>query len=188
MKKPERKAASYLIVFLLILYIFFGCKSTQTSVSTDENLESKSTKFDSINISLKVKETESSETKQGFKIPDMQTGIKNCDSLCDIAVNNALSSINLEQNNGKNQLKLYYDKLQKTLFLYNKLKGSKDSIAINSKVNKQYYHVNHRKTITITKTTNILTQEQMVNLWTGRIFWVGLLAFGIYRLRKIVIG
>lgn len=188
MKKIELKAWGYWMIFLIILLIGFGCKSTQTSTSTDEKEEIKSEKSDSTNIDTKVNVTEESETKQGFKIPDIKTGFKNCDSLCDIAVENALSMINTEQNNGKNQLKLYYDKLQKTLFLYNKLKESKDSISSKVKINKQYYYIKQKKIITITKTTNILTQEQLINLWIGRISWLVFFAFVTYKIKKKLLG
>ncbi|MFN4026430.1 MAG: hypothetical protein ACK4IZ_03190 [Flavobacterium sp.] len=92
-----------------------------------------------------------------------------------------LSGINNRFKNGENELKIYYDKYNRILRLYNKIKGSKDSTNLKFKIQKQYYNITKKKTITITK--NELTQEQKFNVWVGRLFWLFLTIFIIYKLK-----
>ena len=177
MCNSEKKAWLFWAVFLLVL-LAFGCKSTK-DVSNETQINTSKFTLDSTIVNSKI--TEPSLFEFNYKIPTVSSGNKDCDSICKSQMDELLSGINNRFKNGENELKIYYDKYNRILRLYNKIKGSKDTSNLKFKIQKQYYNITKKKTITITK--NELTQEQKFNVWVGRLFWLFLTIFIIYKLK-----
>lgn len=178
MCNSEKKAWLFWAVFLLVLMLAFGCKSTK-DVSNETQINTSKFTLDSTIVNSKI--TEPSLFEFNYKIPTVSSGNKDCDSICKSQMDELLSGINNRFKNGENELKIYYDKYNRILRLYNKIKGSKDTSNLKFKIQKQYYNITKKKTITITK--NELTQEQKFNVWVGRLFWLFLTIFIIYKLK-----
>lgn len=178
MCKSEKKAWLFWAIFLSVLMLTLGCKSTK-DVSQNTEVNDYQFKLDSSIVNTKITNPVLFEFE--YKIPSISSGKAECDSICKKQLDEILSSINNRFKNGENELKISYDKYNRILKLYNKIKGSKDSINYRIKVEKKYYKI--KKTVTIRITTNKLTNEQTFNLWVGRIFWLLLAAFIIYKIK-----
>lgn len=169
--------------FLLILFLITSasCGSvaknkdakeidTQSSIATSDSTKTKIVIREALNDSLKV------------KIGEIRTAKPECDSVCQVKIDEILSQIDSKKSSSKSELGFLYDKYKKTLIAYGKIQQSYDSIHSSSKV-KNY---KLKKTLTITKTLEKkLSKEEKINLWTGRIFWVILILFLGYRISKI---
>ena len=70
------------------------------------------------------------------------------------------------------------------LVAYTNLKGTNDSIIKTNHGKNEYYSITKTKTIPV----NILTREQKFNVWTGRLFWVALLTFSVFKIRNKILG
>lgn len=165
------------ILFLLACETLISCKSKKQSESIQE-----STVENNFTAVKDVKQINGAVNDSLFvQIGFLKTALKQCDSVCNEALQNELAKINSRKKSGNNETGFYYDKYRNLLVAYSKLEATvnhrKDSI-----VNK-YYAVK-----TIRKETHTVpadfTKEQSFNLWTGRFFWIGLLVYGGYRIRN----
>lgn len=112
---------------------------------------------------------------------NIKTAKKECDSVCQEAVDRAMENVNNKKTSGGNNFGVYYDKYKKMLTAYANLEETiserKDSI-----------HTEY-KAITIEVLKPVLvpaefSKEQKFNLWVGRLFWVGVLIGIGLRIRK----
>lgn len=184
MKSYELKSLGYWFAFLLLLLFMVSCKSKQSSI--DQSESKKDYKFVADSKLIDVKITQPIDNNFSFQMPKVATSKPECDSICQQKLEEYLSTINIQQKNGKNELKLYYDKLNHTLYLNTKMAKTIDSLSKQKHFVNQYFDI--RKTKTITITTNVLNKEQKINLWTGRLFWVAFLVWGAFKIRSKVLG
>lgn len=176
MKTLENKCWALWIAFLLFL-LFTSCKSQKP---IESNTDQKDFRFQFDSSVVKVIKTPGSNDSLFVNVPAVKTSIPKCDSICQVKIDEILKGINSKKTNGKNSSGFYYDSYKKMLVAYNNLKGSTDSIIKTAKGKKEYFEIRKTKTITI----NILTKEQLFNLWTGRLFWVALAVWVVFKIRK----
>lgn len=181
MKKIELKYTFIWFLFLIVMLSMTSCGSAK--LPTTNTIEKNNTvQNDSVNTSTNVTIRPEVEIDIKKEVPEIKTGEKKCDSICNDKVEKLLNSYNQKVKQGKSELSIQYDKNKKLLTLYGKLQSSYDSIVKTSSSKKKIYYIT--KTITITKTTNELTKEQKFNVWVGRCFWLLLLIFIIYKIKK----
>lgn len=177
MKKALAYWFTLLAILLLSSQLLVSCKSKQIINQVEKHDSISATKevihFSSqLNKSLGIKDTFK------FSLPKITTGatkITDCDSLCNQKIKEALQNVKTSKQSGVNGYNLYYDKysdqLVITTHLGETISSQKDSIAtLNQKL-----AIKNEKTIEI-PVIQPLTKEQTFNLWTGRLFWVLLVA------------
>ncbi|WNM19285.1 hypothetical protein [Flavobacterium capsici] len=175
----------FLIVWFLFLAILlvFSCGPKKTVVET-KNTTTNTTNSSNDTTTTKVTKRPELELQVDKPIPDIKTGVsKNCDSICNQEKEKIFESLNGKLKQGKNEISFYYNKYTKTLTAYSKLQEAYDSIVIS----KSKKDVSTKTTIETIKPVLIekpLTQEQKFNLWVGRLFWLFLLIFIIWKIKK----
>lgn len=186
MKKLELKYWAIWFLFLLILVGMTSCGSTRQTPqpTTVENNNTVDNTIKSDTLETKIVERPGLEIENTKPIPEIKTGNKNCDSICNAEKDKIFESLNSKVKAGKNELGFVYNKLDKTLTAYGKLQASFDSVTKQKKSFIRYITITKEKTITITKEKQ-LSKEQKFNLWTGRIFWVLLFLFLGWRFSRI---
>lgn len=184
--KPDKNNS--LITFWLILLVAaiailsVSCKSTQTISEVN-----KETIKDSIRENINVKEQKeiSKEINDSIvkSIPEIKTGSKDCDSICNIRVNEMLKQFEFYKRSGDNSYQILFDENKRLLIINANMKAQlsqkKDSIS-----NKSNFKDNSKEKI-IEVPVNILTKEQKINVWTGRSFWVLFLIWIAYRIFRM---
>lgn len=176
MKTLENRCLALWFAFL-ILILFVSCKSQQL---LENKTNQKHYKFQFDSSLVKITNTPDSNESLFVSVPAVKTVKPECDSVCQAKIDEILKGISSKKINGKNNSGFYYDSYNKMLVAYSNLKGSTDSIIKNKKGKDEYFEIKKTNTITV----NVLTKEQKFNLWTGRIFWIGFLAWGIIKLRN----
>ncbi len=181
MKNQRLKFALIWFGFLLILLLMSSCKSKQV---VENSSVQKHYKFEFDSSLVKVTRTLGTIDSLFYFVPRIKLIKPECDSICQEKIDEILSNMNSKKVNGNNSSGFYYDKYKKMLVAYSNLKGSTDSI-INSKKGSMDYRYIKIKT---TEYRNVLTKEQKINVWTGRIFWLAFFVFILYKLRSRLIN
>lgn len=177
------KTTIKIFTLLAIIFFFGSCGSVKSLPKTDVSEKNQTKVITNDSTEVKVVEKPGAEMEIEKEIPEIKTGDKKCDSICNAQKDDILKSLNQKIKSGKNQLSITYDKYKKTFKAYSKLQSSYDSIVKTKSTKKEYFNIT--KTITITKTyEKKFSQEQKINLWTGRIFWVLLVLFLGFKLSK----
>ena len=176
MKNLESKCLAWWFVFLLVL-LLCSCKSQKP---IENKTDQKHFKFQFDSSVVKVIQTPDSNDSLFVSIPSIKLAKPECDSICQAKIDEILKGINTKKTNGKNASGFYYDKYKNIIVAFNNLKGSTDSIIKNKKSNKEYFEITKTKTLIV----NILTKEQLINLWIGRLFWVAFLVWGVLKIRN----
>ena len=138
-----KKAFIFWFVFLALLvissYILTSCHSTKP-ISDIEKHDSISKSSSVIRFTNTLDRTLAIKDDFRFTFQKITTGatkVKDCDSLCNERVKEALESINTSKSSGNNSYKLYYDKFNNQLVLTTSLgetvSKQKDSIAFLQK-------------------------------------------------------
>jgi hypothetical protein len=165
------------IFLILALSIISSCATRQPIEKKEQVQDYKSEKELS---SLNVVKTEPIEQYISIGVGAVKTSKSECDSVCQVELNNLYEKFYSSQKSGKNEVKFYYDKYKKTLNAYVKIQGQTDSITKLKNTTKEYYNI----TKTITIKTNFLTKEQTINLWIGRLFWLLLLVIIVLKIKE----
>lgn len=181
MKLKELNKPGMFILYLLIVVFLFGCKSQQP---IENKTDTKDYKFVFDSSLVKVIKTPDSNESLFVSIPLIRLAKPECDSICQAKIDEILKGINTNKTNGENKSGFYYDPYKKLLVAYNNLKGSTDSIVKSKKGSDHYFNITKTETIPV----NILTREQKFNIWTGRLFWIILFIYGLFKLRKKILA
>jgi hypothetical protein len=138
-----KKAFIFWLCFFGILvissYILTSCRSKKP-ISEIEKHDSISQSSSVIRFANTLDRSLAIKDDFRFTFPTITTGVtklKDCDSLCNQRVKEALASVNTSKSSGNNSYKLYYDKFNNQLVLNTSLgetvSKQKDSIAILQK-------------------------------------------------------
>lgn len=182
MKNPKAFSLIIWFVFLTVIAVCTSCKSVQTPVVETLKTVEKNNLTDTTKILVNRNKAIVDSLK--IVIGKYKTAKPDCDSITNAAITDVLSRINSNKSSGDNRLGFYYDKLNQTLVAYGQIAETLESIKSSKSVQKEYYNINHTKPIIVEAQ---FTKEQTFNLWVGRIFWLGLIAFVIWRLKSAVV-
>ena len=120
-------------------------------------------------------------------IGDLNTGKRECDSLCKIEIERLLSQLNSYKQSGNNSSQIKYDKTTKSISVITNI-GETTNKKTNTNTIKTID--NNKSTVKPIIVDKPFTKEQKFNLWTGRIFWLLLicgLSFTFYnRIKNLV--
>lgn len=137
MKKALAYFFSMLMILLLTSVLMVSCKSKIITETKSEKVVN----HDSINISKLSIRNQAINDSLKILIGQIYTGRKECDSVCQIAVNQLLSQLNSKKTSGSNSVDVNYNPKDKSLNVNTKVGETKsDSI-------KLYYYINTTKTI-----------------------------------------
>lgn len=159
-------------VAILAVLTMVSCKSSKVTNEVHKEIVK-----DSIRENINVKEQKeiSKEINDSIvkPIPEIKTGDKNCDSICNLRVNEMLKQIEFYKRSGDNNYKIVYDENKRllTIVAYMKAQLSQKKDSIFEKVVYKDKFIYKTKEVPV----NILTKEQKFNVWTGRSFWILLL-------------
>lgn len=157
-----------MLLFFALLTI--GCKTilpvaeTKTIENTKTIVVNDSTK--TIDKSLAIKDS------LNIIIGELNTGKRECDSLCKIEIERLLSQLNSYKQSGNNSCQIKYDKTTKSISVVTNI-GETTNEKTNTKSIKTID--NNKSTVKPIIVEKPFTKEQKFNIWTGRIFWLMLI-------------
>ena len=117
---------SMLMILLFASVLLVSCKSKQPL--TDKTVE-KTVNHDSIIQSRVITRNEAINDSLKIIIGQVRTEKKECDSVCQIAIDRALSQLNTKKTSGSNSYDVFYDPNKKTLNVNSRIGATKsDSV------------------------------------------------------------
>lgn len=134
---------------------------------------------DSSSYTSKEKETvnQAIKDKIALQVPDVNTGNKDCDSLCAADRAAWLRNVNIEKQSGDNRYKLLYNEHTKLLELYIELQETKSQVKEIFKdryiTKKEYY-----------KVTTTVTQTPKFMKWSAYFGWAAALVLILLTVKK----
>lgn len=182
----------FLIAMLLMSLFFAYASCGRKNLSSTEIKKDSSTVKDVEKIILKEKLARSLAINDSFfkNIPKVKTGatkLQDCDSLCDLKLNEILKGINTKKISGNNNYNLYWDEVKRNVVLAVKIDETisqyKDSISIKDK--RIHELESSTKTIEI-PVEKPLTKLQIFFLYSGYLLWIVLIAFFGWKIYKIL--
>jgi len=177
------------LVFYTVFILFFvllGCKTKQQppivikETNTIENsdfarVKSELNRSKAINDSLKM------------YIGNIRTAKPECDSVCQEALERQLENFNNLKTSGDNSFGVYYDKYRKMLVAHANLKETvseyRDSI---SRIKERKSEVQEIPVPAPYPVPAEFSREQKFSLYSGRIFWIIIIVWGVSQIRKII--
>lgn len=171
---------SFVALMGIISFFSLGCKSKkpllETSTTIIDNSELTKVK-DELRISKAINDS------LNLYLGNIRTSKPECDSVCQEAVDRHMAGINSRKQSGGNEAGFYYDKYRKILTAYSKLEETvsqrRDSIIIKDKL----VYKDRKVEIPV---PSEFSKEQKFNLWTGRLFWAGIIIYLLFRARKLI--
>lgn len=176
---------------VLLAALFFASCGKKNLVSTEVKKDS-STVVDVEKIILKEKLDRSLAINDSFfkNIPQVKTGatnVKDCDSLCNVKISQALRDLNTKKSSGNNSYSLYWDEVKRNVVLAVKIDETvsqyKDSISIKDK--RIHELESSIKTIEI-PVEKPFTKLQILFLKSGQLLWIMLFAYFGWKIYKIL--
>lgn len=137
-----------MLLILLIASIFLSsCKSKKPTIKQDTNVKD-SSRYEL--VTDHKKEINKAVADSIAKLlPLIQTGVKDCDSICNEKCNELLEQANFYKKSGENNYKLHFDKEKRLLSFVANLEATISEL--KSKKETKERHFVKVKTITITK-------------------------------------
>ena len=114
MKKALAYFFSMLIILLFASLFLVSCKSKKPLV---EKTEIKTLNYDSIIQSRIITKNKAINDSLVIAIGKIKTDKKECDSICQVAINRVLSQLNVKKTSGDNSFGVFYDPTRNTLNL-----------------------------------------------------------------------
>ncbi|WP_163398143.1 hypothetical protein [Flavobacterium fluviatile] len=161
------------LILIIVLILLVSCKSKQP---IKEVYKEKEINYDSI---FHAKNTEINKAiidSLTIALGKVQTGRKDCDSVCQIALDNVLARLNIKKQSGDNSYDIRYDAATNTLYINNKIGAT----ANKSKI--EYRNVGTIKTIYSHRDIPV---EIPLKKWQITLMLIGAASIG-YILIKIV--
>lgn len=128
MKNHQILNVYYFAVVVFVALLIFGCKTKYIKDSTVTNSE----KVDTLQYYRIIERNNAINDSLKIVIGNISTGRKECDSVCQIAIDNLLSQLNTKKTSGSNSSSVAYDKAKKELNV-NTSVGETESDSINYK-------------------------------------------------------
>ena len=177
MKKSLFFWFSFLWVLLMFSLILTGCRST-IPINNIDKKDSIVSNTKKVNFTNTIDRSKAINDNFNFQVPTITTGavkLRDCDSLCNQRLKDALASINISKNSGDNGYSIFFDKyknqLQINTHLGETIKQLKDSISTTNNNSK----ISNKQTIDI-PVTKPLTKLQKFLITSGVILWILLIA------------
>lgn len=146
MKKALTLWLSFLLVLLITSFFLVSCKSTKTINDFKKELK-KETSVENNKTTEKTEISEAITENIQKPVAPVNTGNKECDSLCDAQVDALLQQLDFYKQSGTSTFKMYYDRENRLLninaSLEERISRLKDSV--------QTKYFNVTKTVTKTK-------------------------------------
>jgi len=185
MKNRLIRAVIFYTVFVLFFFLL-GCKSKQQKpIVIKETVTVENSDFARVKSELNRSKAINDSLK--MYIGNIRTARPECDSVCQEALERQLSNFNNQKISGDNSFGIYYDKYKKMLVAHANLKETvseyKDSISKISKFRSQLLEIPVPAPYPVPAD---LSREQEWNIWTGRIFWILAIVYGVSKIRKII--
>jgi hypothetical protein len=168
-----RKYLALNLIAIFALVLMASCKSKQP---LKEITETKETNFESIFLSKKLERNLAIIDSLKIKIGAVKTEKKECDSVCQIAIDRLLSQLNTSKKSGNNSYDMSYNEKDKSLNFNSKIGETKNS----SKTEYRYFMIT--KTITLSKDIPV---NKPLAKWQIILMLIGAAAIG-YILIKII--
>lgn len=138
-----KKAIAYFLTLLIMLLFssvfLISCKSKQPPLQ--EVFSEKTVNHDSISLVKEITKTKEINDSLKMIIGQIKTEKKECDSVCQIAIDRLLSQLNTKKTSGDNVADVWYDPKDKSLNINTKVGETK------SENTHFYYKVTNAKTI-----------------------------------------
>lgn len=187
-KRMKNKLTRALLFYtvLILFFVLLGCKTKQQlpvvirETTTIENsdfarVKSELNRSKAINDSLKM------------YIGNIRTAKPECDSVCQDALERQLENFNNLKTSGDNSFGIYYDKYRKILVAHANLKETvseyRDSI---SRIKERKSEIKEVPVPAPYPVPAEFSREQKLSLYSGRIFWIIIIVWGVAKLRKII--
>ncbi|WP_157499519.1 hypothetical protein [Flavobacterium commune] len=162
-----------LFAILILLLMLFSCKTTQP---INEVKETTIVNHDSINLVKFTIRNQAIVDSLKIIIGSIKTEKKECDSVCQIAIDKLLSQLNTSKKSGANSYNVNYNSKDKSLNFNSKIG------ATENKIYKVYYRIT--KTVTLYKTKEIPVDKPLPK-WQIILMQIGAVTIG-YLLLKFI--
>ncbi|MEE1899593.1 hypothetical protein V1389_14685 [Flavobacterium rakeshii] len=111
-------------IYLILLLILWGCNSHKTLLQKEVAIKNDSL----ILVSDSTTEINREITdKTTILFPEINTGISDCDSVCNLERDKALALLNRQIQSGNNEYSLLYDKYNKLITLQTQIGSTRDT-------------------------------------------------------------
>lgn len=165
---------SFLIVFLFASLFLTGCKAKQP---LQETKETTTVNHDSIFQSRVITRNKAITDSLKIVIGKIYTDKKECDSVCQIAINRLLSQLNSKKSSGDNSVDINYDPKDNSLNVNTKVGETKsDSL-------KFYYYITKTKTVYSHRDIPV---DKPIPKWQLFLMISGAVAIGFYLFKLIL--
>lgn len=161
MKKAIAYFLSLLIILLFSSMLLVSCRTTQP---LQETKETTIINRDSIALIKNTVRNQAIVDSLKILIGNVKTEKKECDSICQIAIDRLLSQLNTSKKSGANAYGINYDPKDKSININTKIG------ATETKATKEYYRIT--KTITITKTKEVPVDKPLAK-WQLALMIIG---------------
>ncbi len=184
----NHKPLGFLFIFLGLLLLFsillISCKAKQNTIENTSELATN--RINNTVTTHTITRNPASADSLKRIVDSLRTGNRACDSLCNDRFYRFLQEAEMRRSSGGTATGIYYDKYKKMLVVYS---NQAETISeLRDKLSEQRFDSIIKKTVTIRiPVPATFSREQKFSLWTGRIFWVILAIYVIYRFRKKII-
>lgn len=164
-----------LLTFAFALLLVAGsCKAKKAESSrTEQFVNTSSSTVKEVNTNAAILDS------LKIYVEKIRTSKPECDSVCQIEFDRLLSQLNNHKQSGDNSFGVYYDKYKKLLVAYGTLAATVNSVETASE-NRDRFFLKETKVPVPAE----FTQEQNINIWVGRLFWLLLFAWIIIRFKR----
>lgn len=169
-----RKYLIFNLLFLLVLLLMMGCKTSQP---ISEVKETTIVNQDSINLVKLTIRNQAIVDSLKIIIGSIKTEKKECDSVCQTAIDRLLSQLNTSKKSGANAYNVNYNPKDKSLNFNSKIG------ATENKITKEYYRIT--KTIKFYYTKEIPVEKPLAK-WQLALMILGAATVG-YLILKITL-
>jgi hypothetical protein len=151
------------IIYLLIMLLAIGCKSKRPTIEQDTNVKD-SSRYEV--VTDHKKEINKAVADSIAKLlPLIQTGVKDCDSICNEKCNELLEQANFYKQSGDNNYKLLFDKHKRLLSFTANLEETMSEVQTKTEIKERHFV----RTIKITKKEPV----KYIPFWVKVLAWLG---------------
>lgn len=155
MKKSLKYWFTMLLILLAVSVFSVSCKAKKPTIEQDTNVKDSSRYEVATDHKKEINKAVSDSIAK--LLPLINTGVKDCDSICNDKCNELLEQANFYKKSGDNNYKLYFDKEKRLLSFVANLEQTISEL--KSKTEKKERHFVKTRTITITKTEKVAVNK-----------------------------
>jgi hypothetical protein len=135
------------LIYFFAILLAIGCKSKKPIIQQDTNVKD-SSRYELV-TDHKIEINKAVADSIAEILPLINTGVKDCDSICNKKCDELLSQANFYKKSGENNYKLHFDKEKRLLSFVANLEQTISELKSKKEIKERYFL--KAKTITITK-------------------------------------